>query len=80
MRVSRGMILVLCSLLLLAATSNVWGCPVCYGDSDAPIMKGAEMSVIFMAITTYVLIGGGVAMFIMLRRRALRLQQQSETV
>jgi len=56
--------------LLWAAES--FACPVCYGKTDAPVVKGAEMSIIFLGTLTYLLIGGGVAAFVVLRRRAMR--------
>lgn len=80
MSVSKRLILILFTLLALSMAGSAWGCPVCYGDSDAPIMKGAEMSILFMAVTTYGLIGGGVGMFIVLRRRARSPQKSSESV
>ena len=68
-------------VLALAAFGKVAeACPVCFGETDAPIVQGIEASVIFMVGVTYCLILGGVAMFIILRRRALRLQrEQAET-
>jgi len=59
--------LALAAMLAVAAPS--FGCPVCFGESDAPIVKGAEMSILFMMGVTYTLIGSGVATFLVLRRR-----------
>lgn len=59
------------ALLMLAAESLA--CPVCFGESDAPIVKGAEMSILFMMGVTYTLIGSGVAAFFVLRRRRRRI-------
>ena len=68
------------ALLALLATSAVHACPVCFGDSDAPIIKGLEYSIIFMVGLTYFLLFGGVATFLALRRRARRQQSlQAET-
>ena len=68
-------------VLALAAFGKVAeACPVCFGETDAPIVQGIEASVLFMIGVTYCLILGGVAMFFLLRRRALRLQrEQAET-
>lgn len=65
-------------LLVLAFTgpgaADAFGCPVCYGDSDEQIVKGAEVSVLFMVGLTYLLLmGGGVLAFVLYRRRARRL-------
>ena len=64
---------VVVALLALAAESL--GCPVCFGESDDPIIKGLESSILFMVGITYTLILGGVATFIFLRRRARRMAE-----
>ena len=64
-------------LLLVAAES--FACPVCFGESDDPIIKGLESSVLFMVGITYALILGGAATFIFLRRRARRLAAAGAT-
>lgn len=70
--------LLIVGLLAVAAESSA--CPVCFGESDAPIIKGLEASILFMLGVTYSLIFGGVATFILLRRRARRqLEQAAET-
>jgi len=55
-----------------ACAGRAAACPVCYGNSDAPVVHGAELSVMFMGLLTYALILGGAATFLVLRRRALR--------
>lgn len=69
-RMFAGALVVLGALALAAPSA---ACPVCYGDTDAPMVKAAGLSIVFMAIFTYALIFGGVALFIVLRRRARRL-------
>ena len=61
-------------LVLLAATWAMpsLACPVCFGDSDSPMAKAVNLSVVFMVIVTYVLILGGVATVIALRLKARR--------
>lgn len=50
-------------------------CPVCFGETDdQQVIDGVRWSVIFLGALVYVLMGGGVAMFLVLRRRARRLQ------
>ncbi len=58
------------------ATESI-ACPVCYGESDSPMVKGAELSILFMAVLTYCMIIGGVFVFFFLRRRARRLEKQT---
>lgn len=60
--------------LSIALAGQSFGCPVCFGDSDAPIVKGVEMSVLFMVGITYSVILGGVAVFFLLRYRARQLR------
>lgn len=66
------------SLALAALAPSSHACAVCFGNSDAPILKGVETSVLFMVGVTYFLIVGGVVTFLLLRRRALR-QGQGQT-
>lgn len=66
---------VACAMLGLA--SSAFGCTVCFGESDHPIVKGAEASVMFMVGVTYTVLGGGVVSFFLLRRRARRLAEQN---
>ena len=63
-------------LAVLGLAGSAAACPVCFGDSDAPIVKGAEMSVLFMGLLTYALILGGLAAFFVIRHRALRIARQ----
>lgn len=69
----RPLVLCLATLALLSLATSAFACPVCFGDSDDPIVKGVEASVLFMVGVTYFLLGGGVITFILLRRRAKRL-------
>lgn len=47
-------------------------CTVCYGDSEAAIVRGAEQATLLMVGVTYLLLGGGAATFVVLRQRARR--------
>jgi membrane protein implicated in regulation of membrane protease activity len=78
---ARCLALGLAAAILAAVVVPAWGCPVCFGESDAPIVKGVEMSVLFLVIVTYGLLISGVAMVVFLRRRARRMteDQQSQT-
>lgn len=61
---------------LVLCAQVVQACPVCFGQTDSPIVKGIEASVLFMVGMTYFLILGGAALFIMLRRRARRMASE----
>ncbi|RMH23035.1 MAG: hypothetical protein D6696_01805 [Acidobacteria bacterium] len=63
------------ALVVLAAlglAAEAAACPVCYGDSDEPMIKAGQQAAVFMVGVTYLLLTGGVAAFITLRRRTLR--------
>ena len=70
---SRLLVLSLATVALLSIAASSFACPVCFGDSDDPIVKGVEASVLFMVGVTYFLLFGGLTTFILLRRRARRL-------
>ncbi len=73
MKRRRMIFLGLAAAAMLAVAANALACAVCFGDSNDPIVKGAEASVLFMVGVTYFLLGGGVTTFFLLRRRARRL-------
>ncbi len=73
----RKLILGLAAVAMAAFSASAFGCTVCFGESDHPIVKGAEASVLFMVGVTYFLLGGGVVSFFLLRRRARRLAEQN---
>lgn len=58
--------------ILIAAKAAA--CPVCFGETDDQVVEGVRWSVVFLGALVYVLMGGGVAMFLVLRRRVQRLQ------
>ena len=70
---ARPLVLALAALAMLATATSAFACPVCYGESNDPIVKGAQASMLFMAVLTYLLLGTGVVSFLLLRRRAKRL-------
>lgn len=67
---TRWTVLAILAVLAIGFAGQAGACPVCYGDSDSPVVKGAEMSVLFLALVTYFLIGGGVVAGVFLHRRA----------
>ena len=73
----RMILLGLATAAMLACAASSFACTVCFGDSDDPILKGAQASVLFLGGVTYMILGGGVASFFLLRRRARRLAEQN---
>jgi hypothetical protein len=43
-------------------------CTVCYGAADDAMIDGTRLSVVFLLGLTYLLLGGGVGMFLLSRR------------
>jgi hypothetical protein len=62
---------------LLPATARA--CAVCYGRAEAPVLEGTRLSVVFLLVLTYLLLGGGVAGFLLRRRRAVERQNSIRT-
>ncbi|MCH9651090.1 MAG: hypothetical protein K0U98_22900 [Deltaproteobacteria bacterium] len=68
------------AVCLLLICGDAFGCPVCYGESDDEILRGAELSVLFMVGLTYMLlVGGGVLSFFLYRRHVRRSSAALET-
>ncbi len=68
-------------LVIVTGAPDALGCPACYGDSDEQILKGVEMSVLFMIGLTYLLLMGSAVLIFFVYRRHLRRRsaEQGET-
>ncbi len=60
-----------CALAALWADSAA-ACTVCYGDSEAAVIRGAEQATLLLVGVTYLVLGGGGVAFVVLRQRARR--------
>jgi len=47
-------------------------CSVCWGAAQDPVVHGTKLSIVFLLGLTYLVLGGGVGMVLLVRRRALR--------
>jgi hypothetical protein len=47
-------------------------CSVCWGAAQDPVVHGTKLSIVFLLGLTYLLLGGGVGMVLLVRRKALR--------
>jgi hypothetical protein len=61
---------VLFSTLMLAVPRAALACPVCFGQSDAPMAKGVNMGIFFLLGVVAVVLAGFAAFFIYLARRS----------
>lgn len=59
------------AVLTIACTFAVpaFACPVCYGGASGSMIDGAKLSVLFLGSLVYLLIGAGVGVVFLLRRR-----------
>lgn len=72
-------VLLALSAWLLVTAEPALACAVCYGASDDPIVHGAELSVLFLGVLTYLLIGGGALAVVLHRRKLARRSPAEET-
>jgi hypothetical protein len=52
--------------------THLLACSVCWGASQEPVVHGTKLSIVFLLGLTYLLLGGGVGMVLLVRRNALR--------
>jgi uncharacterized membrane protein YphA (DoxX/SURF4 family) len=60
--------------LVLVFAADAAACPACFGETDDAMTDGARWSIAFLGALVYLLIGGGLAVVLALRRRVRRLQ------
>ena len=63
---------------LLAAPRAALACPVCFGDSNAPMAIATNTGVVFMLAIVAVVLCGFASFFIYLMRRANRIAAPSD--
>ena len=52
--------------------SHLLACSVCWGAAQDPVVQGTKLSIVFLLGLTYLLLGGGVGMVLIVRRKAMR--------
>ena len=58
------------AVLMLAVPRAVLACPVCFGQSDAPMAQGVNMGIFFLLGVIGVVLAGFAAFIVYLARRA----------
>jgi hypothetical protein len=58
----------LAAVLSLLAPRAAHACAVCYGAASDPMIEGTRWSIVFLLVLTYLLLGGGAALFVLARR------------
>ena len=51
---------------------DVLACSVCWGAAQDPVVHGTKLSIVFLLVLVYLLLGGGVGMVLMVRRKHLK--------
>ena len=70
---------ILIAVLLLAAPRAALACPVCFGNSDAPMALATNAGIWMMLGVVAVMLSGFAAFFIYLSRRMKRLSHLAES-
>ena len=65
------------TIAMLAAPRIALACPVCFGNSDAPMAKATNAGIIFMLGVVGVMLAAFASFFIYLIRRANRAADQT---
>jgi hypothetical protein len=60
----------LIALFLLAAPREALACPVCFGQSDAPMAQAMNMGIMLMLVVVVAVLGAFASFIVSLARRA----------
>ena len=61
------------ALVLIAGSSTVFACPMCFGAEETSMIDGAKLGVLVMLAVTFAVQGGFLGFFLYLRKRAKRI-------
>jgi hypothetical protein len=63
------------ALMVLAGSSSVLACPMCFGAEETSLVDGTQIGMLVMLGITLLVQGGFVAFFLYLRKRAKRIAE-----
>ena len=69
---------ILFAIGILGAPRAALACPVCFGNSNAPMAVAMNMGIIVMLVIVAGVLGGFASFFIYLMRRAKRAAEQTD--
>ena len=69
---ARGRACTTAAAVILAGSSSVFACPVCFGAEETALVDGTKLGVFVMLAILLAVQGGFVAFFLHLRKRAKR--------
>jgi hypothetical protein len=58
------------AFVVIAGSSSLLACPVCFGAEESPLIDGAKLGVVVLVVITLAVQGGFVGFFFYLRKRA----------
>ena len=61
--------------IIVAGSSTVLACPVCFGAEESSMIDGAKLGVLALVAITLAVQGGFVGFFLYLRKRAKRIAE-----
>ncbi len=67
------------TLIALATPRIALACPVCFGNSDAPMAKATNLGIVAMLVVVAGMLASFAAFFIYLNRRARLIGKSNET-
>ena len=81
-RFAHRFVLPLAALAMVLTANSGWSCAVCFGDPEAPMTKGAQAGVIFLAGVVYSILmaSGSVVVYWMIRARRLEREELSHSI
>ena len=61
------------TLMVIAGSSSLLACPLCFGAEETPLIDGAKLGVAVLLVITFAVQAGFVGFFLYLRKRAKRI-------
>ena len=61
------------AFVMIAGSSSVLACPMCFGAEETSMIDGAKLGVLVMLAITFAVQGGFLGFFLYLRKRAKRI-------
>ena len=77
--IRRVVFAIVVAAVMLGVPSPALACPVCFGNSDAPMAIATNAGIIFMLVIVGAVLCGFASFFIYLMRRAKRVATQEGT-
>ena len=77
--IRRMFLTIIVTAMALAVPRAALACPVCFGDSNAPMAIATNTGIIFMLVVVGAVLCGFASFFIYLMRRAKRVATQEGT-